>query len=209
MTSSDAHPELFRRLLLRLANLHRDEAMIKRGKTHSVVEIPRPWPRRVSWKPGLYWPSMIIMWRKRDRISFTVYPWLNLRRWLFSRCEYCGRRFPYGSGAVVHQAAHMHSPRSKSIALGETGLYHMDCPLEPRAEHGASDGWDRSYGHQENMRREILNEPVWIALELAPLAQARRDAEDAYRRRLRETRIEAGLPEFVWTFPKAKETTGV
>lgn len=69
----------------------------------------RPWWRHPRWH----------LWHWR----FQVHPWQALRRWLFSRCAGCGKRFPYGYSPVSFQ---WHSKRPK-IFRGEHGVYHSEC----------------------------------------------------------------------------------
>lgn len=164
-----------------------------------------------------YFPEMLVVWRKRDRTIVRFWPWFNLRRWLFTRCESCGGRFAYGD-APTAQLRDMHAPNTKSIMVGETGCYHWDCAArpEPRAEWGATDNWDRQWGHDDGLRRHVLGEPVDVALELSMLARERREADQRYRRRLLETRREMGFEDFAWKVgdrapqpAPSKETTDV
>lgn len=69
---------------------------------------PRSWWKHPRWH--------IHHWR------IQVHPVQQLRRWLFTRCERCGKRFPYG-----------YSPVSSGNYIkahgfhGERSLYHHDC----------------------------------------------------------------------------------
>lgn len=69
----------------------------------------RPWYKHPRWH---FWH-----WR------FQVHHWQALRRWFFSRCAGCGKRFPYGYSPVSFQR---HEPRPK-LFCGETGVYHSEC----------------------------------------------------------------------------------
>ncbi len=69
----------------------------------------RPWYRHPRWH--------IHHWRLQ------VHPWQKLRRWLFSRCAGCGKRFPWGYSPVSHQ---WDSPPLK-LFRGEEGVYHSEC----------------------------------------------------------------------------------
>lgn len=149
-----------------------------------------------------YFPAWLVVWRKGDRVWMTFWPLWHLRDWLFTRCEGCGKRFAWGSGARVATLQHEHRPHTKSIMLGTTGLYHFDCPHDLAAEHRATESWDRQWGHDVGLRQHVLNEPPEVAAELAALAQVRRDANDAYRQRLTESRRERLDGEFRWKFPR-------
>lgn len=52
-----------------------------------------------------------------------VHPTQKLKRWLWSRCAECGRRFPYGYSVVSHQWD-SDGPR---WFRGESGKYHHEC----------------------------------------------------------------------------------
>ena len=69
----------------------------------------RPWWKHPRWH---FWH-----WR------FQVHHWQALRRWLFSRCEGCGKRFSYGYSPVSFQ---WDSPKPK-VFRGEVGVYHSEC----------------------------------------------------------------------------------
>jgi hypothetical protein len=51
-----------------------------------------------------------------------IHPLQHLRRWLFTRCERCGKRFPYGYSPM---SSGNYTP-AKGFK-GEQGLYHHDC----------------------------------------------------------------------------------
>jgi hypothetical protein len=69
----------------------------------------RPWWKHPRWH--------IRHWR------IQVHPWQTLRRWLFTRCEQCGKRFAWGASPVSHG---WDSPRPKWFK-GEVGLFHGEC----------------------------------------------------------------------------------
>ena len=75
----------------------------------AFTRFHRPWYKHPRWH---FWH-----WR------FQVHPWQQLRRWLFSRCAGCGKRFTYGYCPVSHQ---WDSPRPK-LFRGEVGIYHSEC----------------------------------------------------------------------------------
>jgi hypothetical protein len=69
----------------------------------------RPWYRHPRWH---FWH-----WQ------FQVHPWQTFRRWAFSRCAGCGKRFPWGYSPVSHQ---WDSPKPK-LFRGEVGVFHSEC----------------------------------------------------------------------------------
>lgn len=69
----------------------------------------RPWYSHPRWH---FWH-----WR------FQIHPWQTFRRWAFSRCAGCGKRFPWGYSPVSHQ---WDSPRPK-LFCSEVGVYHSEC----------------------------------------------------------------------------------
>lgn len=69
----------------------------------------RPWYKHPRWH---FWH-----W------SIQVHPWQTFRRWAFSRCAGCGKRFTWGYSPVSHQ---WDSPRPK-LFRGEVGVYHSEC----------------------------------------------------------------------------------
>ena len=73
------------------------------------LRFNRPWYRHPRWH---FWH-----WR------FQVHPWQTFRRWAFSRCAGCGKRFPWGYSPVSHQ---WHSPKPK-LFQSEVGSYHSEC----------------------------------------------------------------------------------
>jgi hypothetical protein len=52
-----------------------------------------------------------------------VTPWLKVRRWLFTRCDLCKRRFPMGYCPI---GVSWHRPKPKAFQ-GEPGLFHEEC----------------------------------------------------------------------------------
>lgn len=74
-----------------------------------ILREQRPWWQHPKWHVW-HW-------------SIQVHPWQVVRRWLFSRCAACGKRFPWGYSPVSHQW-----DREKPKFLrGEVGLYHSEC----------------------------------------------------------------------------------
>ena len=41
----------------------------------------------------LTWHNVRWAWRHRDHLHFRFWPYLNVKRWLFDRCDLCGKRF--------------------------------------------------------------------------------------------------------------------
>lgn len=118
--------------------------------------IPRPWPRRANWSTRRwYWPALVTVWHVDPETDGTddscgwftnrwwkfhvhhwrlqVHPWQALRRWLFTRCEFCGERFSRrrkdtGPNPIRKQV--MWGPpqrRRKRVFQGERFLFHSDC----------------------------------------------------------------------------------
>lgn len=81
----------------------------------SFLRFNRPWYKHPRWHVW-HW-------------HFQVHPWQALRRWLFSRCAGCGKRFPYGYSPVSFQ---WDSPKTKFFC-SETGVYHNECAPGCRA----------------------------------------------------------------------------
>jgi hypothetical protein len=69
----------------------------------------RPWWKHPRWHVW-HW-----------RIQF--HPWQTLRRWLFTRCAHCGKRFAYGGSPISHS---WHSPKPGWFK-SEVGLFHDEC----------------------------------------------------------------------------------
>jgi hypothetical protein len=72
-------------------------------------KIGRPWYQHPRWH--------IWHWQLQ------IHPWQKLRRWLFTRCAACGKRFAYGESPVTNQ---WHSPKPLFFC-GEIGLFHEKC----------------------------------------------------------------------------------
>jgi hypothetical protein len=53
---------------------------------HDSGEVCGRYPRPIGKR--LWWA-----WQHRDHLEFTVKPYRKVRRWLFDRCDGCGRRF--------------------------------------------------------------------------------------------------------------------
>lgn len=75
----------------------------------AFIRFRRPWYRHPRWH---FWH-----WR------FQVHPWQTFRRWAFSRCAGCGKRFSWGYCPTSHS---WHSPKPK-LFQGEVGVYHTEC----------------------------------------------------------------------------------
>lgn len=73
------------------------------------LRFHRPWYRHPRWH---FWH-----WR------FQIHHWQTFRRWAFSRCAGCGKRFPWGYSPISHQ---WESPRPK-LFQSEVGVYHSEC----------------------------------------------------------------------------------
>ena len=69
----------------------------------------RPWYKHPRWH---FWH-----WR------FQVHPWQTFRRWAFSRCAGCGKRFAWGESPVGFS---WDSPKPKMFC-SEVDVYHTDC----------------------------------------------------------------------------------
>jgi hypothetical protein len=73
------------------------------------LRFNRPWWKHPRWHVW-HW-----------RIQF--HPWQTLRRWLFTRCAHCGKRFAYGGSPISHS---WHSPKPGWFK-SEVGLFHDEC----------------------------------------------------------------------------------
>lgn len=69
----------------------------------------RPWFKHPRWH--------IWHWRVQ------IHPWQQLRRWMLTKCEGCGKGFKFGESPTSHS---WHSEPPKFLR-GERGLYHSDC----------------------------------------------------------------------------------
>lgn len=69
----------------------------------------RPWYRHPRWH---FWH-----WK------FQVHPWQTFRRWAFTRCGHCGKRFAWGYSPTAH-GWHRSSPK---WFRSELGVYHHEC----------------------------------------------------------------------------------
>lgn len=74
-----------------------------------VLRWSRPWYRHPRWH----------VWHWR----FQVHPWQQFRRWAFTRCAGCGKRFGWGYAPVKHG---WHSEKPKPFC-SEVGAYHHEC----------------------------------------------------------------------------------
>ena len=81
------------------------------------------WRRRSKWRVPVRWH----VWHWRIQWDFAQ----HLKRWLFSRCATCNKRFPWGYYPVSTQW-HGGGPR---WFRGEAHTYHHECPI-PRALSG-------------------------------------------------------------------------
>ena len=68
----------------------------------------RPWYKHPRWH---FWH-----WRLQ------IHPWQQFRRWAFSRCAGCGKRFPYGYSPVGQW-----DPERPKPFRSEKGVYHFEC----------------------------------------------------------------------------------
>lgn len=69
----------------------------------------RPWYKHPRWH---FWH-----WR------FQVHPWQTFRRWAFSRCAGCGKRFAWGESPVGFSW----DPPKPKMFCSEVDVYHTDC----------------------------------------------------------------------------------
>lgn len=99
-------------------NLRMTVAEVKNAETcanffvtvyHCYLRFHRPWWRHPRWH---FWH-----W------EFQVHPWQKFRRWAFSRCAGCGKRFSWGYCPVSHSWNH---PPPK-LFRSEAGIYHSEC----------------------------------------------------------------------------------
>lgn len=74
-----------------------------------ILRKTRPWYRHPRWH----------LWHWRIQL----HPWQQFRRWLFTRCERCGRGFRYGESPHTNN---WDTPRIRWFR-SEVGLYHGDC----------------------------------------------------------------------------------
>jgi hypothetical protein len=78
-------------------------------------KLGRPWWKHPRWHVR-HW-------------QFQVHPLQDLKRWLFSRCSVCGKRFPWGYAPIGPWSGE--GPR---WFKGEPGVYHHECvPPPPEA----------------------------------------------------------------------------
>lgn len=73
------------------------------------LRFHRPWWRHPRWH---FWH-----W------EFQVHPWQTFRRWAFTRCAGCGKRFAWGASPISHSW----DSQPTSWFGSEVGLYHEDC----------------------------------------------------------------------------------
>lgn len=74
-----------------------------------ILRLEQPWYQHARWHVW-HW-------------HFQVHPWQTLRRWLFSRCCVCGKRFSWGYSPTTSS---WDSERPKFFR-GESGVYHSEC----------------------------------------------------------------------------------
>lgn len=79
----------------------------------SYLRFNRPWWKHPRWH---FWH-----WRIQLR------PWQSLRRWLFTRCAHCGKRFPYGGSPISHG---WNRDEGHGWFQSERGVYHEQCSAE-------------------------------------------------------------------------------
>lgn len=73
------------------------------------LQLVRPWWKHPRWHVW-HW-------------SFQIHPLQSLRRWLFDRCDVCGRGFQWGESGITSNWDRV----SKWFGLRTVGLRHMDC----------------------------------------------------------------------------------
>lgn len=89
---------------------HRDEdERVAQIIARQYLRLVRPWWRHPRWH--------IHHWR------FQVVPWQTLRRWLFSRCQGCGKRFRWGYAPLSTSW----DPAPPKAFRSETHVYHFEC----------------------------------------------------------------------------------
>lgn len=75
----------------------------------AYIRFRRPWYKHPRWH---FWH-----WRLQ------IHPWQKLRRWMFSRCAGCGKRFSYG----YCPTSHGWDSKPPRWFRGEEGVYHSEC----------------------------------------------------------------------------------
>ena len=75
----------------------------------AYMRYERPWYKHPRWH---FWH-----WR------FQVHPWQKLRRFLFSRCAGCGKRFKYGESPTGFSW----DPPKPKMFCSEVDIYHSGC----------------------------------------------------------------------------------
>jgi hypothetical protein len=80
----------------------------------------RPWWRHPRWH--------VHHWRLQ------IHPWQHLRRWLFTRCCKCGKRFPYGASVCTDQW----DATPHRWWESEKDVYHLDCQSGDKGGMAAS-----------------------------------------------------------------------
>lgn len=108
-------------------------------------EIRRPWPKRVNWSTRKwYFPALVTVWHvdpeadgtddscrvMRNRwAKFHVHHWRiqihpaqRLRKWLFTRCEFCGER-----GPSLRLSTTYHRRPKRRMLQGDRDLFHFPC----------------------------------------------------------------------------------
>lgn len=73
------------------------------------LRFNRPWYRHPRWH---FWH-----W------SFQIHAWQTFRRWAFSRCAHCGKRFSWGYSPVAYSWDRERPKWFRS----ESGVYHSEC----------------------------------------------------------------------------------
>ncbi len=76
---------------------------------NQYLRLTRPWWRHPRWH---FWH-----WR------FQLHPWQTLRRWLFSRCQGCGKRFAWGYSPLSTSW----DPAPPKLFRSERHVYHFNC----------------------------------------------------------------------------------
>lgn len=75
----------------------------------SYLRFNRPWWKHPKWH----------VWHWRLQVP----AWQSLRRWLFTRCAHCGKRFGYGASPISHGWTN----EKHGWFQSERGLYHKAC----------------------------------------------------------------------------------